>query len=176
MALSAWVVEPCASFARVHEAMPLPSEDTLRFIATRYAQLRAANGKAFASAALVLPTADFFPDEFSQTPQGIASLLKRTLSYAPLAEDIDLELAFLEPPESGVAGAGGGCSSGACGPDGTSEAAQLGHATGLEDGGDCGYGGVTDVRKPPPPPPSPPRRAGGLVFSRTGEESGRGEG
>src|SRR5205823_658399 len=90
--------------------MPLPSEDTLRFIVSHYAQLRASHGEAFASPALVLPNGDFFPDEFSQTPEGVATLLRRTLSYAPLAEEIDLELAFLEPPQD--ASGGGGCSSG----------------------------------------------------------------
>ena len=148
--------------------MPLPSDDTLRFLVSRYAQLRAEHGDAFKSVELVLPTGQFFPDDFAQTPDGVAALLRRTLSYAPLAEDIDLELAFLDAPES-KDGGGGSCSSGACGPDGKSAGSALGHALELEDGGYRVHVRVTDVGNPTLLTSSLARSAGGIVLSEAGE-------
>lgn len=148
--------------------MPLPSEDTFRFLVTRYAQLRAAHADAFAAAKLVLPNGEFFPDAFSPSPEGVATLLKRTMTYAPLAEDIDLELAFLEPSASG--GGGGGCSSGACGPDGTSENAELGHAIELEDGGYRVHVRVTDVGNPTLLTASLARSTGSLLLAEAEED------
>lgn len=147
--------------------MPLPSEDTFRFLVTRYAQLRAAHGEALASARLVLPNGEFFPDAFSKTPEGVETLMKRTMTYAPLAEDIDLEMAFLEPSQSE---GGGGCSSGACGPDGTSDNAVLGHATELEEGGYRVHVRVTDVGNPTLLTASLARNTGSILLAEAEEE------
>src|SRR5437879_473730 len=125
--------------------MELPNEDTLRFIVSRYAHLRAAHGEAIGSPDLVLPTSDFFPDAFSPSPEGVGALLKRTLGYAPVADDVDLELAFVE---QAAEGGGGGCSSGACGTGGKTGAVPLGTALELEDGGYRVLVRVTDVGNP----------------------------
>ncbi len=92
--------------------MDLPSDDALRSIVRAYARLRAAHGEAIGSPALVQPTGAFFPDEFRGDAPGVARLLRRIMTYAPVADDLRLELAFVaqEGERSGA-----GCGSGACG-------------------------------------------------------------
>src|SRR5215467_2836518 len=92
--------------------MGLPSEDDLRWIVARYAHLRAAHGKALGDPELIEPSGKHFPDDFAVDPPSIGRLLERMMSYAPLAEGLPIELAFVEP---GDAPGGGGCGSGACG-------------------------------------------------------------
>jgi len=91
-------------------------------------------------AALVLPTGDFFPDDFDATPESITHLLDRIRAYTPLAEDVGLHLAFVTPDD--VAGSGGSCSSGGCGTGGGGGGAMstrvVPHAN--------GYGFALDVR------------------------------
>jgi hypothetical protein len=89
--------------------MGLPDEGSLRWIVTEYARLRAGHGDAIGSPPLVQPTSAFFPDEFSRDAPSVARLLHRIMSYAPIADDLPVELAF---EAAGVAAAG--CGSLAC--------------------------------------------------------------
>lgn len=101
---------------RYRWGMELPlDEDKIRGIVARLAHLRAAYGEAFADPELVEPNGDYFPDEFTLDPEGIDRLLRRMLGYAPLSEDLEIGLGFIEP--EGEA-SGGGCGSGACGTGG----------------------------------------------------------
>src|SRR5438105_12467350 len=95
--------------------MDLPSETALRWLVTRYARLRAAHGEAIGAPELVQPTGDCFPDEFAATPEGVETLLARVVSYAPVADDLAIALAFVD---DGSAGGGGGCGTGGCGTGG----------------------------------------------------------
>ena len=64
--------------------MELPNEEDLRWIISRYAHLRAEHGEAIGTPELVEPTAEFFPDAFSPSPDGVAALVRRMLTYAPV--------------------------------------------------------------------------------------------
>jgi hypothetical protein len=101
---------------RYTSGVDLPDGDSLRAIVTTYAHLRAAHGEAIGESVLLQPTGDFFPDAFAPDPQGVARLLARMMTYAPLAADLPLEIAFVEGGES--RGQGGGCGSAACGSRG----------------------------------------------------------
>jgi hypothetical protein len=92
--------------------MDLPSEDALRWIVRAYARLRAAHGDAIGVPELVHPTAMYFPDEFRGDAPGVARLLRRMMTYAPIADDLHIELAFLAK-DDGASTAG--CGSIACG-------------------------------------------------------------
>jgi hypothetical protein len=107
------------------------SDETIRGIISRLAHLRATYGEAFADPDLVEPNGKYFPDEFTLDPQGIDRLLRRMLGYAPLADDLDIALGFIEP--DGETNGGGGCGSGACGTGGLKEIAR-GGATETEHG------------------------------------------
>ena len=96
--------------------MELPTEESLRFIVSQYAAFKAAHGAAIGTPDLVLPTGEYFPDEFKGDVEGVATFLKRMMSYAPLASDLPVGLRFIAPEEDD--GGGGGCSSGACSPGG----------------------------------------------------------
>jgi len=91
--------------------MDLPREEALRWIVARYAALRAAHREAIGPPPLVEPTAAFFPDAFEPTGPGVAQLLARTLEHAPLTENLDIRLRFVESDAS----TGGGCGTGGCG-------------------------------------------------------------
>ncbi len=106
------------------------SEDQIRGIVAHIAHLRAAHGEAFADPELVEPTADYFPDEFTLDPEGVERLLRRMLGYAPLSEDLEIGLGFIQP-DGEVSG--GGCGSGACGTGGLKEIAR-GGAVETEEG------------------------------------------
>ncbi len=93
--------------------MELPHEDNLRWIVSQYARLRAAHGEAIGVPELVEPTGEFFPDAFTPSAPGVATLLRRMLAYSPVADDIAMELAFVEGE-----GGGGGCGTGGCGTGG----------------------------------------------------------
>ena len=95
--------------------MDLPSEADIRHLIASYAELKASHGPAFSDSELVLPTADFFPDEFRLDGESVASFMKRMLSYAPVAADLPVGLRFIQPDEASGAGS---CSSGACGTGG----------------------------------------------------------
>jgi hypothetical protein len=91
--------------------MDLPSNDALRWIVCTYARLRAAHGGAIGTPALVKPTAAFFPDTFCGDAPSVAQLLRRIMSYAPIADDLPIELAFLATDVAGACGSSA-CASG----------------------------------------------------------------
>ena len=116
---------------RYPELMELSlSEDQIRGIVAHLSHLRAAYGEAFADPDLVEPTGEYFPDEFTLDPEGVDRLLRRMLGYAPLSEDLEIGLGFIQP-DGEVSG--GGCGSGACGTGGLKEIAR-GGAVETEDG------------------------------------------
>jgi hypothetical protein len=92
--------------------MDLPAADALRWIVRSYARLLAAQGSAIGTPRLVQPTAEFFPDEFRHDAPGVARLLRRMIAYSPVADDLPVQLAFLEP--DGASAGAGGCGSPAC--------------------------------------------------------------
>ncbi len=89
------------------------SDDALRSIVAHLAHLRAEYGEVLADPDLVEPNGEYFPDAFALEPPAIDRLMRRMMSYAPLADDLEVQLAFVEPEDGG---GGGGCGSGACGP------------------------------------------------------------
>lgn len=146
--------------------MVLPSDDALRWIARAYARLRAAHGPAIGAPALVLPTAAFFPDAFSGDGPGVLRLLRRMMSYAPIAEDLPVELAFVAEDD---AGSPAGCGSIACG----SGPGLRTRARGVEDLGDDGYRvfvGPADVGHPELLTTSLARSVGAIVLREAGEQ------
>jgi hypothetical protein len=78
------------------------------------AHLRAEYGEVLTDPDLVEPNGEYFPDKFALEPAAIDRLMRRMMTYAPLASDLDVKVAFVEPEDAG--GGGGGCGSGACGP------------------------------------------------------------
>lgn len=98
-------------------------EDQIRGIVAHLARLRADHAEVFADPDLVEPNGDFFPDAFTLDKDGIERLLRRTLSYVPIAERIEVALGFIRP-ESDVSG--GGCGSGSCGEGGVKDIARGG--------------------------------------------------
>src|SRR5688572_15453957 len=122
------------------------SEDAIRSIVAHLAHLRAEYGAVLGEAELIEPNGEYFPDEFKLEPQSIERLLQRMLTYAPLAEDLDVQLGFVEP--EGDTKAGGGCGTGACGTGGGGKVdLTRGGAVETEDG----YGVIvntTDVGDP----------------------------
>jgi len=92
--------------------MELPNAESLHWIVTHYADFVAKHGEAIGQPELVQPTGEFFPDEFSYDVQSVARLFERMLSYAPVSDDLEFGLQFVEP----AASAEGGCSSGGCSP------------------------------------------------------------
>jgi hypothetical protein len=106
------------------------SEEKIRAIVAHLATLRAEHGDAFADPELIEPNGEFFPDEFKLEPESIERLLHRMLGYAPLSDDLDIGLGFIQP-DGEVSG--GGCGSGACGTGGLKAIAR-GGAVETEDG------------------------------------------
>ncbi len=92
--------------------MELPKDDAIKFLVASYAGLLARHGEAFEGVELVTPTAEHFPDEFARDAESVEILLQRMASYAPLDDEMELEVGFYEP-EGDDAG-GKSCSSGAC--------------------------------------------------------------
>lgn len=144
--------------------MDLPTEDVLRWIVRTYARLRAAHGEAIGTPALVQPTGEFFPDAFQRDAASVERLLRRTMSYAPLAEDLGVELAFLAPDDDHA----GGCGSAACGTGGGAAA----HPTVQElDDRYRVLVAVTDVGNPDVLTASLARTVGALVLHEAGEDA-----
>jgi hypothetical protein len=144
----------------------LPGDAALRSLVATYARLRAAYGEAIGEPPLLQPTGEFFPDAFAPDPQGVARLLARMTTYAPLAADLPLELAFL----AADAGHGGGCGSGACGSPGGERV-----RAGLVDELDDRYRvtvAAADVAHPVLLATSLARAVGGLVLFEAGEAPG----
>jgi hypothetical protein len=144
--------------------MPLPEEQALRWIVSHYAQLRAEHGDAFRDPVLILPTNDFFPDAITPSPDGVETLLRRMLGYAPLADDLSVRLGFVAEEEA----AGGGCGSAGCEKGSTTRLEESGRVVELADG----YGltlSVADVGHPILLTSSMSRGIGGLLLAVGGE-------
>src|SRR5690606_1534462 len=78
------------SLLRYPRTMELPlEEERIRSIVAHLAHLRAAYGEAFAAPDLVQPNGEYFPDEFTLSPEGIQTLLRRMLGYAPVSDDLE---------------------------------------------------------------------------------------
>jgi hypothetical protein len=147
--------------------MELPTEDDLRWIVSYYAHLRAEHGEAIGTPELVEPTGEYFPDAFAPNPQGVATLIRRMLAYAPVADDVPIELAFAEGGESG-----GGCGTGGCGPGESKAGTAVAEAI-ERDGDGGGYRLVLPVRDVADPvilAASLARCVGGMVLGEAGEE------
>ncbi|MDB4940966.1 MAG: hypothetical protein JWP97_500 [Labilithrix sp.] len=141
------------------------SDDALRSIVAHLAHLRAEYGEVLSDPELVEPTGEYFPDAFAVAPEAIEQLMRRMLTYAPLAEDLDVQLAFVEPED---AAPGGGCGSGACGP-GETKAVMKGGAVETPDG----YAVIVatgDAGEPKLLTASLARSAGRLVLFEADEE------
>lgn len=141
------------------------TEDQIRGIVAHLAHLRAAYGEAFADPELVEPNGEYFPDEFTLDPESVERLLRRMLGYAPLSEDLEIGLGFIQP-DGEVSG--GGCGSGACGTGGLKEIAR-GGAVETEDG----YAAIVhvqDVGDPTILTAALARSAGRIVLFEADEE------
>src|SRR4051812_32607936 len=90
------------------------SDEALRSIVAHLAHLRAEYGEVLGDPDLIEPNGEYFPDAFALEPAAIDRLMRRMMTYAPLASDLEVQLAFIEPEDGG--GGGGGCGSGARGP------------------------------------------------------------
>jgi hypothetical protein len=110
--------------------MELPNDDALRWIVTAYGRFHARHGGSIGTPDLVLPNAEFFPDEFHRDGPSVARLLTRMIHYAPIRDDLGIQLAFVEPD----AARAGGCGSLAC----ESEAPGAGRALNVQEL-DVGY-------------------------------------
>ncbi|CAN5662946.1 hypothetical protein BH09MYX1_BH09MYX1_58370 [soil metagenome] len=93
--------------------MDLPRDESLKFLISRYAGLLARHGDAFEGVELVTPSNEHFPDAFERDAESVLRLVQRMASYAPLDDELDLEIGFFEPDD---VGGGKSCSSGACSP------------------------------------------------------------
>jgi len=145
--------------------MDLPNEDSLRWIVRTYARLRAAYGEALGTPVLVQPTGEFFPDPFERDAPSVERLLRRTMSYSPLADDLGVELAFLAPEGDDHAG---GCGSAACGTSGGAKARPT--VQELDDHYRV-FVAVTDVGNPEVLTASLARSVGSLVLHEAGEDA-----
>jgi hypothetical protein len=142
------------------------SDAALRSIVAHLAHLRAEYGEVLADPELVEPNGEYFPDEFALEPAAIDRLMRRMLTYAPLAHDLEVGLAFMEPEEEQ---AGGGCGSGACSPGDAPKQVAHGGAVETPDG----YAVVVhtqDVGEPTLLTASLARSAGRLVLFEADEE------
>lgn len=147
------------------------SDDALQTIVAHTARLREGWGDVLADADLVEPTGEYFPDAFALEPESVDRLMRRMMTYAPLAADLEVALAFVEPDTSGEAKGGGGCSSGACGPGGEKGATPIhgGGAVETEDGYAVPLA-TTDVGDPTVLTTSLARSMGRLVLHECDEQ------
>jgi len=116
---------------QAHEGELPVTREALRTIVSHLAHVRAEYGDVLGDPDLVEPTGEYFPDPFALEPASIQRLMRRVMSYAPLAADLDVELAFVESEAEGQSG--GGCGTGACGTGGVKEVAR-GSAVETADG------------------------------------------
>ncbi len=93
----------------------LPPPSALAWMVREYASFRAEHAEVIGDPELVLPDDTFFPDPVTPSAEGVNTLLRRTMTYAPLAEDLLVTFDFQTPGEGDV---GGSCSSGGCGSGG----------------------------------------------------------
>lgn len=153
--------------------MELPGADALRWIVTSYARLRATCGDALAAPALVQPTGEFFPDAFALDAPSVERLLRRLIGYSPVADDLGIELAFVDAQDGGAGGHGGGCGSAACGTGGGGARALV-PVQELDDGYRV-IVAVNDVANPDVLTTSLARSVGALVVHEAGLELDAGE-
>ncbi len=147
---------------------PLNADD-LRWLVSRYARLRAEHGDAIGTPLLVEPNGEFFPDAFTPSPEGVGALLRRMLTYAPVAPNLDLELAFVDPDAGG--GGGGSCGTGGCGDGGGGEAkGPIGEALMRGEGAYRVIVSARDVGDPIILASSLARSLGGIVLGEAGEQ------
>jgi hypothetical protein len=142
-------------------------KDMIASIVAHLAHLRAEYGEVLENPDLVEPNGDYFPDEFRVEPSAIDRLMRRMMTYAPLAADLDVEVVYVEP--EGEGGGGGGCGSGACGPGDAPKVVAKGGAVETEDG----YAVVldsSDVGQPKLLTASLARSMGRLVLFEADEE------
>ena len=144
--------------------MDLPVDRALRWIVGTYARLLTEHGAVLRASVLVQPTGEHFPDEFLADAPSVLRLLRRTMSYAPLAEDLGVELAFLAPEGDHA----GGCGSLACGSGGGG-GAQFATVAELEDGYRI-FVAANDVGNPDVLAASLARATGALVLHEAGED------
>lgn len=147
------------------------SDDALRTIVAHFATLRASWGEVLGAADLVEPNGEYFPDEFALEPAAIDRLMRRMMSYAPLSEDLDVALAFVEPEGENGTKAGGSCGSGACGTGAEKGAPAILGGGAVET--DDGYAvplATADVGDPTLLTTSLARSMGRLVLHECGEE------
>jgi hypothetical protein len=143
--------------------MDLPSDDALRWIMQRFARLRAAHGDAIGMPELVHPTGAFFPDEFRGDAPSVGVLFRRIVTYAPIADDLRVELAFISDETDGA----GGCGSMGCG-SGAGPGARGRRVEELDDGYRV-FVSSTDVAHPELLTASLARSVGALVLCEAGE-------
>ena len=93
----------------------LPPPSALAWMVREYASFRAEHAEVIGHPELVLPDDSFFPDPVTASAEGVNTLLRRTMTYAPLAEDLLVTFDFQAPGEGDV---GGSCGSGGCGGGG----------------------------------------------------------
>jgi hypothetical protein len=143
------------------------TEDAQRWLVSRFARFLAQHGEEIGRPDLILPTGEFFPDEFTRDPEGVMRVAKRVLSYAPVSDELELQLGFLEPEDGN--GKSGGCGSGACGTGGKAAGVVGGDA--IET--DTGYGitlGIGDAGNPVLLTAALARGTGAIVLSEAGEQ------
>jgi hypothetical protein len=145
------------------------NDDAVRSIVAHLAHLRAEYGEVLGDPELVEPNGEYFPDEFKLEPAAIDRLMRRMMTYAPLAADLDVQVVYVEPEDEGAGG--GGCGSGACGPGDKSASKQVARGAAVET--DDGYAVVlasSDVGEPKLLTASLARSMGRLVLFEAGEE------
>lgn len=121
--------------------MDLPGESQLRWILRRTAALLQQGAEPVAG--LIQPTAEFFPDRFDGSPEGLVALTRRIQEHAGLG-DLSVELAVVSPEGEAQTVS---CSSGACGGTGKIEA-RLDRVGRREDGSYAVALGAGELRNP----------------------------
>jgi hypothetical protein len=91
--------------------MDLPA-DAARALIERYARILARLGDEIGERPMVLPTAEYFPDEFRGDLKSVKRLARRMQKHAGMA-DVPVRVAVVAPDGEEASG-GGGCGSGAC--------------------------------------------------------------
>lgn len=102
---------PAAGSATIR-GMELPDLPVQRELVERIARLREGRRGEIGERPMVLPTAEFFPDEFSADQPSIEKLVRRMQAHAGM-DDIPIDVRVIAP-EGEEEDAGGSCGSGAC--------------------------------------------------------------